>query len=125
MRQCARTRERWNIKVPAQPQAAANSTAAAGDASATNTATITGPRMKIISMTTDSSEYAVVRSRSSLSCCLKKVRMQTVIGGKQAPVAAASANATHSGADEVSATTSAASAAGNANAQASRVKRGP
>ena len=81
--------------------------------------------MKIISMTTDSSEYAVVRSRSSLSCCLKKVRMQTVMGGKQAPVVAARTNATQSGVDEVSATTSAASAAGNANAHASSVTRGP
>ncbi|MNG41698.1 hypothetical protein D3C84_1310560 [compost metagenome] len=51
--------------------------------------------------------------------------MQTVIGGKQAPQAAANANAIQSGADEVSATTSAASAAGNANEQASSVKRGP
>jgi hypothetical protein len=125
MRQCASARERWNIKVPAQPQAAAKSTAAAGDASATNTATITGPRMKISSMTTDSSEYAVASSMSSLSCCLKNVRMHTVIGGKQAPVVAASANAAQSGADEVSATTSAASAAGNANAHASSVARGP
>ena len=51
--------------------------------------------------------------------------MHTVIGGKHAPVVAASANAIHSGAGAVSAATSAARAAGNANAQASSVARGP
>ncbi len=107
IRQCASARERWNIRVPAQPQAAANSTAAAGEASATNIATITGPRMKIISITTDSSEYAVASRSIVLELFLKKVRMQTVMGGKQAPVVAASAKAIHNGADEVSATTSA------------------
>ena len=39
-----------------QPQAAANNTAAAGDASATKIATSTGPRMKISSISTDSNE---------------------------------------------------------------------
>ena len=71
------------------PEPAAKSTAAAGEAAATNKATSIGPTMKMSSIRTDSSEYAVVRRVSSLSRCLKYVRMQTVIGGKVAPAAAA------------------------------------
>ena len=51
--------------------------------------------------------------------------MQTVIGGKQAPALAASANAIHEGDRAVRAATSAASAAGNTNAQLSSIARGP
>ena len=81
--------------------------------------------MKISSINTDSSEYAVASSASSFRRCLKKVRMHTVIGGKHAPAVAASVNASHSGAGLESATTSATSAEGKATAQVSNVGRGP
>src|SRR5690349_9044291 len=97
MRQSRNALERWKSNGPMHPQAAANNTAAAGDASATKNATSIGPRMKIISMTTDSSEYAADSIASSFRRCLKKVRMHTVIGGKKAPEAKAAANAGHSG----------------------------
>src|SRR6185295_12993477 len=115
--------ESRNSRVPAHPQAAAKSTAAAGEASATKIATSTGPRMKISSMRTDSSEYAVA-SASSFRRSLKKVRMHTVMGGNEAPAAAASAKASQSGTGTDNAATSAASADGNARAQQNSVERG-
>src|SRR5712691_2546188 len=125
MRHCLSADERWNSSVPAQPQAAANSTAAAGEASATKQATSTGPRMKISSISTDSSEYAVDSNASSFKRCLKKVRMHTVMGGKHAPAAVASVRANQRGAGADKAATNPASAEGNASAQKSSVGRGP
>jgi hypothetical protein len=63
--------ERRKSSVPMQPVAAAKSTAAAGDAVATNSATSIGPTMKMSSISTDSSEYAVARRVSSFRRCLK------------------------------------------------------
>jgi len=62
---------RRKSSVPTHPEAAAKSTAAAGDAVATKSATSIGPTMKMSSMSTDSSEYAVASSVSSPSRCLK------------------------------------------------------
>src|ERR1043166_5469513 len=81
--------ERRKRSVPMHPEAAAKSTAVAGEAAATKSATSIGPTIKISSINTDSSEYAVASKASSFSRCLKYVRMHTVIGGNVAPAAAA------------------------------------
>jgi hypothetical protein len=71
MRQARSGGERRKSSVPIEPVAAAKTTAAAGDATATKSATIIGPTMKMSSIRTDSSEYAVPSSVSSVSRCLK------------------------------------------------------
>src|SRR5258706_16251749 len=125
MRHCLSALERWNNSVPAQPQAAANSTAAAGEGSATKKATSTGPRIKISSISTDSSEYAVDSRASPVRRGLKNVRMHTVMGGKHAPAVAANVKAIQRGAGAERAATSPASADGKARAQESSVGLGP
>src|SRR5262245_3767267 len=125
MRQARNGGERKNNTVPIAPVAAANSTAAAGEAVATNSATIIGPTMKISSISTDSSEYAVPRRVSSARRRLKYARMQTVIGGNAAPAAAADARIKTGWLRASTAATRETSAAGNAMLHASSVLRGP
>src|SRR4051812_12114473 len=82
-------RERRNRNTPAKPHAAANQIANRAEAAATNNATSSGPAMNIVSIKTESSEYAVASAGSSPKRWRRKVRTHTVIGGKHAPAAAA------------------------------------
>ena len=81
--------------------------------------------MNMVSISTESSEYAVVSDASSPRCCRRYVRMQTVIGGKLAPVAAAKANTHGLDARNETAASNAASEAGNSRAPLISMVRGP
>src|SRR5919198_1452202 len=106
-------------------QAAAQATAIAGDATATSSETSIGPAMNITSMSTESTEYAVVRPASSAKRCRKNVRIHTVMGGKVAPAAAAHAKTSAAGASASTAAISAANEAGKSSEHTRSAPRGP
>src|SRR6185436_936862 len=98
-------------KTPMSALPAANHTAALAEANATNSATSSGPTINIVSISTESSEYAV-DSDASVTRCRRYVRIQTVIGGKLAPAKPAHAKIATLGARSETAASKAARDAG-------------
>src|SRR6476660_2950011 len=112
MRHCRSAEERRKRNTPTSALPAANQTAAVAEANATNSATSSGPTMNIVSISTESSEYAVESDASSFTRWRRYVRMQTVIGGKLAPANAAQAKIATLGARSETAASRAARDAG-------------
>src|SRR5581483_1272138 len=104
---------------PTKAHAAAHATAMVADATATSSATNIGPAMNITSISTESTEYAVESAASSTKRCRRKVRMQTVIGGKVAPAAAAHVKTSDSDACSTTAAISATNDVGKSSEQMS------
>jgi len=125
MRHSRNAPERKKRNTPLKPHAAANQIATLAEATATNNETSIGPAMNIVSISTESSEYAVVSKGSSPKRWRKNVRTQTVIGGKLAPAAAAQSATVSEEAPFHTAATSAMSHAGKRTALVMRTAQGP
>ncbi len=98
-------------KVPANPSAAAATSAAYGLTSVASTVTSTGPTMNTTSSPTASSAYAVCSERPRSSMWVQRARTNEPTCGRVPPASAATANRTQSGASARTATSSPSSAA--------------